>query len=331
MTRPATLAVVLVFLLNTGSVGASDDRRTAVFEDKVISAERDGAVPDAFMPVRFAGYTLVEGERVRVDENGIPSVIIWSTGKFEYNPTTVAQWGLGAYARGDFKTARKASDWLVDSQVDKGGFPLNFNHAIPGQYDMIAPWYSAMSQGNAISLLVRMWRVDGNPQYLESARRAFRLLTIPVAEGGLQSRLGGRVWFEMVPDPDHLNHNFNGSVFALLGIHDLATIGGDAEALALWQQGEESLRANIDAFLVRAPYHPKAPEGLPEEWALYDLQVHGVPAVPNYIGEFYMQVHCELLEEMAKRTGRQRYAQIAQAWRKSLSTYAARKRATAHE
>lgn len=117
----------------------------------------------------------------------------------------------------------------------------------------------------------------------------------------------------------------------MLGIHDLAIIGGDAEALALWQRGEESLRANIDAFLVRAPFHPKAPKGLPEEWALYDLQVDGMPAVPNYIGKFYMQVHCELLEEMAKRTSLQRYAQIAGACRKSLSSYADRKGATAQE
>src|SRR5690606_14212596 len=160
---------------------------------------------------------LEAGDNVRVNDEGIPSVVVWSTGEFTQNPTTVAQWGLGAYARGDLTTARKASDWLLAHQSNNGGYPLIFDQSVPGAYRLLAPWYSAITQGNAISLLVRMWQVDDNPAYLDSAQKALRLLQIPVAEGGLQSSLSGGVWFEGTPDPAYPNHIFNISIFALLG------------------------------------------------------------------------------------------------------------------
>ena len=310
------LAASLVFLMTAGPFVDGSAGSIAP-----TPAGRVDGVPEAFMPARFAGYTLNPGDTVRVDEDGIPRVIIWSTGTFNYNPTTVAQWGLGAYARAEFETARKASDWLIQNQSANGGFPLTFDHAIPGGYSVTAPWYSAISQGNAISLLVRMWKVDRNPSYLRSAKRALRLLAVPVAAGGLQGELNGGIWFEMVADPRYPNHIFNGSVFALLGVHDLAVIGDDAEAQALWRAGEASLRANLSAFTVRAPFHPDAPPGLPDRWALYDLQVNGFPAVPNYIGESYMLVQCELMDEMARRTHYQDYAQLAKIWRHSLTLH----------
>lgn len=323
MVRTA-VAAALVALLSTAPGEAPKRSLAADLAPERAPDQLARGAPAPFLPARFAGFRLDEGETVRVDEQGIPSVIIWSTGKFNQSPTTIAQWGLGAYARGDFKTARKAADWLLAHQSRNGGFPLTYNHAISGGYNLPAPWYSAITQGNAISLLTRMWKVDDDPTYLAAAKRALQLLQIPVADGGLQGRLNGSVWFELTPDPRYPNHIFNGSVFALLGIHDLATIGGDAEALELWQAGEASLRANLGTFLVRAPFHPEASADLPELWALYDLQVNGRPAVPNYLGEFYMQVHCELIEEMNARTGRQEYARLAQALRKSLSTYLAR-------
>jgi hypothetical protein len=331
MTRAVAFVAALAALLNNAQ-GVVTERRVAAHYGPEASSPRAGdAAPAAFLPARFAGFTLIEGDTVRVDEHGIPSVIMWSTGKFNQSPTTVAQWGLGGYARGDFEMARKASEWLLAHQSANGGFPLTYDHAIPGGrgYHLTAPWYSAITQGNAISLLVRMWKVDDNPAYLKAAKQALRLLQTPVAQGGVQGRLNGGVWFELTPDPRYPNHIFNGSVFALLAIHDLATIGGDAEAMALWQAGEASLRANIGEYLVQAPFHPGAPKNLPERWAVYDLQVNGEPAVPNYLGDFYMEVHCELMEEMAARTGRPEYAQVAEIWRQSLSTYLASQRNTA--
>lgn len=272
--------------------------------------------PPAFMPVRFLPFDLSPGPNVQFDTNGIPSVIIWSTGQFNQSPTTIAQWGLGGYARSDFAKAQKACDWLVTHQSANGGFPLTFNHSIPNGYNLTAPWYSAITQGNAISLLVRMWKVTGNEAYKDAAVAGLGLLATPVVQGGLKSSLNGKVWFEETADPAYPNHIFNGSVFALLGIHDLFQFTGEGEGL--WLEGEDSLRSNINAHIV---WQPHQVAGYPDPWGTYDLQVNGVPSMPNYLSDFYMQLHCELLEEMAARTGHSTYSLTAASLRTSLAAY----------
>jgi heparosan-N-sulfate-glucuronate 5-epimerase len=274
------------------------------------------------MPVRFASFILTAGPSVRFDTNGIPSVALWSTGEFVQNPTTIAQWGLGAYARADYETARKAADWLVAHQSANGGFPYDFNldHPDPRAYHLKAPWYSAIAQGNSISLLSRMFISTGNTVYRDAAANALKPLMMPVAQGGLQGSVNGGVWFEEYPDPNFPSHVFNGSVFALLGIHDLAVLAGNADAQRLWAEGEASLAANINAHVVWAPFKTA---GLPDPWAVYDLPFNGVPEIPNYLTDFYMRVHIELMREMAARTGRPLYTTTADTLSVSLTSYLA--------
>lgn len=286
---------------------------SAILRDLTALVRNDA--PPALLPPRFHSYIVVEGDTVRFDTAGIPMVRPWSgiDGAFHYNPTTVAQWGLGGYARGDYALAQKACEWLVEWQHPNGGFPLTFRHTVSGQYDLAPPWYSAISQGNAMSLLSRMYALTGNPLYRMAAKHALHLLDKPVAQGGLRSELNGGVWFEETP-ADPPNHIFNGSVFALLGIGDCAEHCGYGSEL--WTEGEASLRANINAHIVWAPFHESAPSNLPDPWGVYDLR-----ATPNYLGRFYMQLHCELIEEMAARTGHATYSGTAAALRAALAAY----------
>lgn len=250
-------------------------------------------------------------------------MIIWSTGQFNQSPTTIAQWGLGAYARGDYSKAVKAANWLIQHQAPNGGFPLTFDHTnSPNDpnagWHLTAPWYSAITQGNAISLLARVYSITDDYAYSDAAVRALEPLTKTVAQGGLQGELNGLVWFEETPDPNYPNHIFNGSVFALLGIRDLYEITGSWEALQLWQQGEASLRANINAHIVWAPLQDSS---LPDPWMIYDQQVNGFPNVPNYVTAFYAGIHIKLMREMAMRTGSAVYSETADAMTRSLDEY----------
>ncbi len=286
----------------------------------VVSDASSVKAPPAFMPPRFDTFILVPSDSVQFDALGIPTVKIWSTGEWNRTPTTIAQWGLGHYARGDYDMARRAADWLVSAQRADGGFPLTFDHSIPGGYDLTAPWLSAITQGNAISLLSRLYVYCGFAAYRDAAIAALAPLDEPVATGGLKGSLNGDPWYEETPDPAYPNHIFNGSVFALLGIGDAAELLDDADALLMWNEGEASLRANINAHIVWAPLAPGAPS-LPDPWGVYDLQVNGVPTIPNYLTDFYMKLHCELIEEMAARTGHPTYTDTAAALRVSLANY----------
>lgn len=287
------------------------------------SAPRQGP----FIPSIFESFDLEPGPNVQFDAAGIPSVKIWSTNAFNQSATTIAQWGLGAMTRyskshnpTELAKARKAADWLLAHQSQNGGFPLMFDHHHPDPrgFQLKAPWYSAITQGNAMSLLVRMYGETGDTRYLDSAERALLLLEIPVASGGLQGELNGMPWFEETPDPAKPSHIFNGSIFALLGIGDLYAATGNRMAGMLWGAGEESLRKNLRFYVIAT-----TPEDatLPHPWSVYELQHNGFPEKPHYLTDFYMGVHIKLMREMAMRTGQMEYSMIADQWEKSLGEY----------
>ncbi|MDW3681714.1 D-glucuronyl C5-epimerase family protein [Cupriavidus sp. CV2] len=283
--------------------------------------------PEPLLPVIFEPFDLNKSPGVQFDSDGIPHIKIWSTGEFNANPTSVAQWGLGAYARyfkngAEIEKARifKAADWLIATQSQNGGFPLQFDHNYPhpNGYRLKAPWYSAVTQGNAISLLVRAYGESKDSKYRVAAGKALRVFTIPTTDGGLLGELNGMPWYEETPDPRDPNHIFNGFVFALLGINDYFLATGDRRALSLWSAGDASLRKNLDAFVVHA-----APEDatLPMPWSIYDLQHRNFEKKPNYLTDFYMGIHIALLREMFKRTGYAKYLEVAEQWERSLGEY----------
>lgn len=298
----------------------------------VVASEVDPArAPAPFMPAFFVNalYTSkVEDPAwgVRFTDEGLPTVAIPALGKHALSATTIAQWGIAEYNRGRYDRAERAAHYLLSIQDDRGGFPLTFDHAYTQNgavvgYDLKAPWLSAITQGNAISLLSRMYVYSRVQAYRDAALAALGPLNTDTTAGGVRGYLNGGVWFEETPDPRYPNHIFNGSVFALLGIGDAATLLNDPLANAMWLDGEASLRANINAHIVWAPFAPGAPGNLPDPWMIYDLPVNGVPAIPNYLQAGYAEVHSALIEEMAARTGHATYAGTAAALRASLAIY----------
>src|SRR4051794_38094844 len=87
------------------------------------------------------------------------------------------QRALGCYERylagdGDewLDGARRAADLLLDHQADDGGWKQI--KPSPHPYALHPPWVSAMAQGEAASLLVRMHRESGDARYAEAAVKA---------------------------------------------------------------------------------------------------------------------------------------------------------------
>jgi heparosan-N-sulfate-glucuronate 5-epimerase len=279
------------------------------------------------IPSVFSDFDLKESPTVLIDADGIPRVRIWSTGNFEYNPTTVAQWGLGAHAR--FTTNKspvekekflKAANWLMQHQNSNGGFPLMFDHLHPDprSYKLKAPWYSALSQGNAAALLIRAYQETGDARYKDSAKASLKLFNVSTSEGGLRGDLNGAPWYEETPDPNAPNHIFGGFVFSILGIHDYYLYTRDANAWRLWQDAEASLRKNLDLFVTKS-----TPEDatLPSPWSTYDVEHIYIKKKPMYVENFYMGIHIKLMKEMFLRTNYAPYRDIAEKWEESLAIY----------
>ena len=79
-----------------------------------------------------------------------------------------------------------------------------------------SPWYSSLSQGQGISLLVRAHKETGELKYLEAAEKAFEAFKRETKDGGVSfTDDDGYIWFEeAIVDPPP-THTLNGFIWSL--------------------------------------------------------------------------------------------------------------------
>ncbi len=159
-------------------------------------------------------------------------------GREYWNPVTVSQYGLQEYnlfvTNGSAKRwagARRAADWLVRQQAADGAWDYRMPFSFPRDYVPFAvPWIAAQAQGNAISLLVRVWRRSGDARYEAPTRRALLPLRRPVGSRGVRRIVQGREFYEGFPTvlPSLCLEDFQ---LALLGLYDAAAYSPRATRL----------------------------------------------------------------------------------------------------
>jgi heparosan-N-sulfate-glucuronate 5-epimerase len=136
-----------------------------------------------------------------------------------------------------------AARWLADHQRPDGGIPYLFD-VDADNVPMVAPWISALAQGQAISELMRAYQLSGSSVYLRAAQHALDPFLHP-APAGVTSWWGGHRWYEEYPaaQPEHV---LDGFMFALVGLHDLAP--RSPTGWRLWRAGVRGLIAHVQSF-----------------------------------------------------------------------------------
>ena len=177
------------------------------------------------------------------------------------------------------ESALTVGDHLV-REMGEGG-ELVHREPYPHSYRLPPPWLSAMAQGQAASLLVRLHAARPDERMADAALRALRPLSVPTAEGGVQADLRGGPFFEEYPT-DPASYVLNGGIFALWGLLDAAVALANAEARALFEAGLETLAANIHRW----------DSGW---WSRYDLYPH---PIPNVASAAYHELHIDQLRAM---------------------------------
>ncbi len=216
---------------------------------------------------------------------GLPVV---SYGSLRFvNPVSAAQYGL-AHLQHYWDTgqesylalARQVAEALVRSGgEEKEGLVWRYPVPIKGSTD----WLSALAQGQAASLLLRVGFLAGEGWYLSKARRVLHPFLRRISDGGVQTLLNGDVWFEeysVSPPP----YTLNGFVVALLSIRDAAFLLEEDTYSKLFEEGMDTLERRLALFNVNG-------------WSRYDLtQVElGPLATANLASPFYHRFHIELL------------------------------------
>lgn len=239
-----------------------------------------------FVPGRLEGYVRDYRAKTRwegpVDADGLP-LCRTSDGRLAVVSTTVFQKALGewdTWLDGERRDAARRdaflaiARWAVASQDERGGWPPWM--ALGVHY---ASAYSAMAQGQGVSVLVRAHAATGDSAFLEAARRGAALALAPIGTGGCSRRAADGLVLEEVPLAVP-NSIFNGWVYALFGLYDLTLAAADEPI-------EGALEETVEALVA---YLPRYDAGY---WSYYD-------ALGNLASPYYHQAHIALLAGLAK-------------------------------
>lgn len=190
---------------------------------------------------------------------------------------------------------RRQVEWLIaaaEIRADLPGPVWPHAYEFP-RYGLAAPWVSALTQGQAISLLVRAAAFFGEPRYAELAGQAAAAL--------LDERLPfvhrddrGRFLEEFPCDPPA--HALNGCLLAWLGLWDWARATGDPRL-------GENCREILAEISRRVPDYDLG------GWTRYD-RLQRRPTSPAY-----HELHAALAEALAAVTGEAAWAERAVRWR----------------
>lgn len=145
-----------------------------------------------------------------------------------------------------------AADWFVRHQDNKGGWPIMVTRKLAlGRLELPPGWYSAMAQGQAISLLIRAYDRTKIRAYLDCALRATKLYSIPSGEGGVRAMFADKYpWYEEYPTVPS-SFVLNGFIYSLIGLYDLKTVAPPEEAQdieSLYSTGISSLKTLLPLF-----------------------------------------------------------------------------------
>src|SRR5580658_1111826 len=258
------------------------------------------------------------------DSSGVPQLDYHGQIGLQYNPIAIAQYGLGNYnlyrRNSDPERRRKfflAADWLC-SHLEQNPQGLSvWNHHFNWEYrdTLRAPWYSALAQGQGISVLVRAYKESNDARYLDAAQQALASFFKPVTEGGVTfTDEQGDVWFEeyIVSPPTHI---LNGFIWAAWGIYDYFLATQSQPARDLFEQAVTTLRANLDRYDLGF-------------WSLYEESNTVLPMVAS---PFYHRLHVVQLRVMHRMTGDEVFARYADKWETYTRSRAKRTRALCYK
>lgn len=263
---------------------------------------RPGELGEYYMP-----FTAKANYQGPCDSCGIPMLDYRGSIGLQYNPIAIAQYGLGnhtLYRRtGDPEKRRRfllMADWMAGSLERNHAKLWLWMHKFDWDYreTLKKPWYSALAQGQGISLLVRAYQETGGSHYLDAAHRAFAPFKVEISDGGVTYvDQHGHTWFEeyIVWPPTHI---LNGFIWASWGVYDYALATNDGVARDLFDRAVSTLSSSIPSF----------DTGF---WSLYE---HSGTRLPMLASKFYHALHIVQLRVMFGLTGNPQFARFADQW-----------------
>lgn len=272
---------------------------------KTMTGFRQG-VGTAYSVDEIKGYYNDLREKVTdkpLPETQLPMSYI-DTGEQIYFSIGIMQYGLGAYdlylLHGDEAMKTRmflCADWAVSNQQENGGWET-FKHLYPERP------YSAMAQGEGVSLLVRAYLESRDEKYLLAAKRAAEFMLLPLDQGGTALYEGEDLFLKEYTERPVV---LNGWIFALWGLLDLVKLTGDPQMRKAYERTLATLERHI-------PHYDLG------YWTRYDYSERiAAPA--------YHKLHMDQFAALYELTGHKIFAQYLEKFRKYQNSWFCRNKA----
>lgn len=236
-----------------------------------------------------------------INDNSIPTVTLEINNRTQeiIMTTAVFQYALGAYdlylINKDKEMLSKVincANWAIENQKNNGGW-ITFDYIYPD-----AP-YSAMSTGEGISLLLRVYKETGNELYLTAADKAYTFLITDVEKGGVSKIDSSNLYlYEYTHKPLVLN----GWIFAFWGLYDYNLFYNTTKTHEILTLAAKTLSKYISSFDRKF-------------WSNYDIKGKIITS------PFYHKLHIAQLKILYEQTSDEvflKYAELWQSYNKNL-------------
>lgn len=241
------------------------------------------------------------------DAKGVPLLDYRGIIGKQYNPIAISQYGLGYFNlykktgnKNNLTIATTQAEWLINNLEANEKYVKVWMHHFDWEYrdKLKSPWYSALAQGNGISLLTRIYQETNNVKYLTAAQEAFQALLLPIEQGGaLFVDEIGNFWLEetIVNPPTHI---LNGFLWTVMGVWDLWLTTKDEKIKIFFEKCLKTLGENL----------PKFDAGF---WSLYEQSGTTMTMLAS---PFYHRLHIVQLKILYAITRQLIFQEYANRW-----------------
>ena len=232
-----------------------------------------------------------------LDSEGIVINMI-EKNKMVYFPISIFQYALGLWDLYIYNNTEilkmqflKQCEWIISNQRSDGAWNC-FNPIGYKQYSV-----SSMGQGQAISVLIRAYKMTSEIRWLESAKKAINFMMMPVDSGGTLLIEGINYYFEEYPDRIGSKKTvLNGWIFTLFGIYDYLKVENDLYIEGIYNKSIETLERSLKDYDIGY-------------WSYYDK--NGRIASPAY-----HNLHIALLYVLFDLSNKDIFKETADKWQK---------------
>ncbi len=242
----------------------------------------------------------------KFDENGVRIYIYKPTGEREDHPVVYAQYGISALleyeATGDVFWKNRAiaqGQRLIDMHDERDdawwfSYPFPFTHT---DRTLQAPWHSAMAQGQALSLFVRLYEETDDQKWLDAADHTWKSFSQSYDPELPWSSLviDGHLYLEEYAGSRPPMMVLNGHIFSMFGLYDYWKLTGDQEV-------KRYLDGATTTVLERMMPLVRVPDDVSYYCVLADYC-----QTPRWQNKKYHGIHSWQLETLSRLTGDERF------------------------